>query len=472
MVLRLAYAWGGLNGVAVLTALCLAWTLRLLYARMTCEGTNWLSAAGWTFLAALGTSCSWLARPNIFTFPALVLTTAICERYHAGAISAKRTLWLLPVFLLWPNLHGGFLAGILVLAVTYVVECALVLTVDGGCLSFRGGDDVALKKEFRLRENRNAPFGHNAEHRRAARKRLRWWTILGIALFAVTLINPYGVGLYVWNLRMIADPFIRTGSTSEWLPPNFTEPGWFRIEILVLLFPFLAAFSRRRIGLLAVVLGVVWLHFGLTGARYSPLWVVVIVPTLAVLTEGNPWLSAAAGRVVAKLSVDLRGWACRRPRQSRPVLGLALSALFLFASPWMGTVARHDQDLIPSQSLDKLLEMYRGERVFHWANWGGYLTWHGWDCQPRFKTWIDDRLDIHGQEATQRYRAVIQALPGWEKTLQTYDVKLLCIPPDTPLTRAARESRNWRTVYEDGRVTVFRCADSGTRLLDARDSVP
>ena len=86
IVLRLAYGWGGLNGVAVLTALCLAWTLCLLYTRMTCEGTNWLVAAAWTFLAALGTSCSWLARPNVFTFPALVLVAGLCERYHAVAI--------------------------------------------------------------------------------------------------------------------------------------------------------------------------------------------------------------------------------------------------------------------------------------------------------------------------------------------------------------------------------------------------
>ena len=114
--------------------------------------------------------------------------------------------------------------------------------------------------------------------------------------------------------------------------------------------------------------------------------------------------------------------------------------LLLFASPWMGNLARHDQDLIPSQSLDKLLEMYHGERVFHWANWGGYLTWHGWDCHPRFKTWIDDRLDIHGQEATERYRAVIQARPGWEGALRAYGVELLCIPPGSPLcVRRSRE---------------------------------
>ena len=108
------------------------------------------------------------------------------------------------------------------LAITYVVEIALAVA---------------------------AP---NPGDRSAARMRLRWWTVLGTGLFAVTLINPYGLGLYLWNLRMIADPFIQTNSTTEWLPPRFTDAGWFRIELLVLLFPALAVVSRRRISLLAL----------------------------------------------------------------------------------------------------------------------------------------------------------------------------------------------------------------------------
>ena len=111
ILLRLVYGWGGLNGIAVLTALCVALTIRLLYTRMTGGGINWLLAASWAFLAALGTSPSWVARPNVFTLPALVLVAGICERFHAGAISAKKTLWLLPLFLFWPNIHGGFLAA-------------------------------------------------------------------------------------------------------------------------------------------------------------------------------------------------------------------------------------------------------------------------------------------------------------------------------------------------------------------------
>jgi hypothetical protein len=431
IMLRLAYGWGGLNGLAILAALCVALTLRLLYTRMTNEGVNWILAAFWTLLAALGTLPAWTARPNLFTFPALVLVTGICERYHDGLISARRTLWLLLVFLLWPNLHGGFLAGIVVLGVTYLVECATTVTSP------------------------------DAERRSAARRRLRWWTVLGVGLFAVTLLNPYGFGLYSWNLWMVTDPFIQAETTTEWLPPNFTRAGWFWIELLVLLFPTLAVLSRRRISLLALALSVVFLHFALRTVRYCPLWVLVVVPTLGALSTLLPWLERTSAKIASRLSTDLREWLARTPSHSPSFVSFAFAGLILFVSPWMGNLARHNQDLLPTQSLDKLLDIYRGERVFHSVNWGGYLTWQGWNLEPRFKTWIDDRLDVHGQDHLNRTRAILDARSDWERVLGQYDVHLLCISPDTPLARSARQSPNWRLLNDDGKVTIFRRINSG-----------
>ena len=162
--------------------------------------TGWRPGSGRSW--PLGTSPSWVARPNLFTFPALVLVVDLCERFHRGAIPARKTLWLLPIFLLWTNLHGGFLAGILVLVVTYLVECSTaVLASDPEC--------------------------------RGAAARVRWWTVLGVGLFAATLVNPYGFGLHLWNLRMLRDPFIQTRSTPRsGCRRTSTIPGWFRIEML------------------------------------------------------------------------------------------------------------------------------------------------------------------------------------------------------------------------------------------------
>src|SRR5262245_32614112 len=72
-LLRFAEGWGGLDGVAMLTALTVAFALRCLYRMMVNDGVPPVQAVVWTLLAALGVSSAWVARPNVFT---LVFTLA------------------------------------------------------------------------------------------------------------------------------------------------------------------------------------------------------------------------------------------------------------------------------------------------------------------------------------------------------------------------------------------------------------
>ena len=111
----------------------------------------------------------------------------------------------------------------------------------------------------------------------------------------------------------------------------------------------------------------------------------------------------------------------------------------------MGDLGRHRQDLIPSQSLDKLLEIYRGKRVFHSANWGGYLTWHGWNLSPASRPGSTIGSTSTGQSRPS-VTAVLQAMPGWETLLVSDGVELLCIRRMRPWP-AARQSRNWQNLY-------------------------
>ena len=116
-----------------------------------------------------------------------------------------------------------------------------------------------------------------------------------------------------------------------------------------------------------------------------------------------------------KLSTDLQTGLVRTNRARRWLSPGSCSPVGRSSwCPLAGPSRPVHQDLMPSEALDRLLAIYRGERVFHSANWGGYLTWHGWDLKPRFKTWIDDRLDVHGREHTDSYRSLLGAPPDWE----------------------------------------------------------
>lgn len=426
ILFRLAYAWGGLAGLAVLTTLVMALVLRLVYSEVVAEGIPWQVAGFWTLWATLATAPSWLARPNVFTFLGVLLTVKICEGYHSGKLGRRQTLWLLPIFLLWTNLHGGFLAGLVTLAVTWLVEIVLALA------AFEDGQ------------------------RKAAWARVRWWMLLGAGVGLVTLANPYGIGLHRWNLRMLADPYIQTQTTVEWLPPNFKAPGFLAVELLVLLFPLLAATSRRRVSFVALVLGIAWLHLGLMSRRYITLWAVMIVPVLAALGDGVPWLEQITRRFLPPRGAE----SARTPGRSAGLASIVFAVLLLLVSPWLNGLVGHNPKRIPAAALDRLLGLYRGETVFHHLDWGGYLTWHGWDLKPRLKIWIDDRTEVHGQKHTQEYFDILAGLPGWEERLDRYHVDLLCLPRSSNLAQQVARTRDWTELFDEQEVVVYRRATS------------
>jgi hypothetical protein len=163
--------------------------------------------------------------------------------------------------------------------------------------------------------------------------------------------------------------------------------------------------------------------------------------------------------------MDAQEWLSATPAHTPCCFSIAFAGLLLVLAPWMDTLGSHNQELLPSQSLDKLLEVWHGERVFHLADWGGYLTWHGWNKKPRFKTWIDDRMDTHGRKHTENYRAILDAASGWEGLLKESGVDLVCVPPSTKLAQSIRSSADWGLVYEDGKVMIFhRHAPAATTL--------
>ena len=119
-------------------------------------------------------------------------------------------------------------------------------------------------------------------------------------------------------------------------------------------------------------------------------------------------------------------------------------------------MSAHDQTNMPTVALGKLLEVYQGERVFHSINWGGYLTWHGRDLQPRFMNWIDDRLDVHGPEQLADYRSIMKADVGWDEKLDAHGIDLLCLPTDARLIGYVREHPRWTEIYSDRQAVIYR----------------
>jgi hypothetical protein len=419
-LLRIADGWGGLDGLAVLTALTVAFCLRCLYRMMVNDGVPPLQAVCWTLLAALGVSSAWVARPNLFTLVFTLATARVCVQWHRGHISQRGTLRLLPMFALWVNTHGGFAGGLVTIAVAGLTELVL------------------------------AAYDQTA--RRDALARFKWFTVLGVGCLLATLINPYGPRLHVQLFKLMGDPFIMN-LNDDWLSPDFHARGAFRLELLILLLPVLLAASRNRPDAVSLALAVVWLHFALNGRRFTPLWVLVTAPTLARLAAGMPIVE----RITAWFAEAAPAAASTTPVGRTPWIWTAVFAAVLFGSTrYYGGYARHNPDNIPTAALDKVLEVHRGEVVFHSINWGGYLTWHGWPKDPRFLVWIDDRNEIHGRQRTEEWRSTYNGEPGWREVLDRGGVGLVCVEVGCGLAHRLAEEPGWDRLYTDQKAVIYR----------------
>ena len=101
---------GGLALVAIVASLVLALTFSLLARFLIRRGADPLLAYLVSMVAAVLTGSHWLARPHLFTLLAVVILLDLLEG------EPPRRLWPFALlFVVWANLHGGFVYGYIVI---------------------------------------------------------------------------------------------------------------------------------------------------------------------------------------------------------------------------------------------------------------------------------------------------------------------------------------------------------------------
>src|SRR5580658_11246128 len=137
----LSFAWlnahGGLAAIALAAVLLISAVFAILF-RLALRKSNAIIAIAVTMAAAAGSSIHWLARPHLFTLLFAVLFYAALENVRDGRtrLAGIPYLAILPAAtILWTNLHGGFVAGI-VMVVAYgcgeLLRFALSPALEGG----------------------------------------------------------------------------------------------------------------------------------------------------------------------------------------------------------------------------------------------------------------------------------------------------------------------------------------------------
>lgn len=419
--------WGlGAVVLASMAILCLTSVMLFRLARR--RSGNGLIAIAVTALAVAGSSIHWLARPHLVSWFLIVLFLHILERVREGR---TKLLWSLPVLMVvWTNLHGGFLAGIILVG------------------AYAGGEivraAVAAKREEILPALRGAvPY---------------LLTTLGCS--AATLVNPYTYHLHQHLWEFLRDPYHML-HLSEFLSLSFQNPAsrYFEIMLALGLGAALTSIARRNFTDALLIAG--WGHLGLISARNIPIFTIVAAPIVAAAVAGwlaqwseapiAGWLRKAAG-ILPTIGEEIEPLERIARVHFVPVLALAAIALGMIASPTKRFKPEYDPQRYPAGALAVLDRP--SERIFTDDEWGDYLLYN---LSPKgIKVYVDGRSDFYGTKFCEEFIDLLDVKYDWEQTLAKYRVDTVLLAPSAPLASTMKESSHWRVIYDDGRAIVFR----------------
>jgi hypothetical protein len=430
--------WGGLVTVfsLVMTA-----ALGFAYCGAARRGAHPFVACAATLLGALATAPIWGVRPQMISFLFTSIFVFVLDDYarddhgrddHSFADRRRRTLWLLvPVMLVWANMHGGFALGL-----------ALVALAGAGVVL-----DELLRGDATQTDEERAP---RAPRIRRAWARLRPLCLVFATCAAVVPLNPNGVRLFAYPFETISSRAMQR-YIIEWFSPDFHQP--YAHALAILLFATFAALAlspkRARAGELLLVC--VSAYAALRAWRNIPLFALVAIPPLAE----HSW---------SFINDRLRS----RRDEARPTVGtkmtvgLALNAALLVCVPLglcvarVVSVARNqsavEAEKFPAGAVEFMRAHAEMDRAFNAYGWGGYVIWK---LYPQRRVFIDGRADVYGDALVEKYLSAENGERGWRATLDEYNVNAAMIRPDAPLASLLEADAGWRKVYEDKQAAIF-----------------
>jgi hypothetical protein len=377
----------------------------------------------WVALPYLG------ARTQLITLLGLALLVLLLTRWQAGLVSVR--WWIPPLFLLWANLHGGFMAGLFLLGLI-IITTTVLRWLAAPPLRFIRHLDEPLFSWLDLRQ------------------------LMLILAFSslVTFVNPYGWRLHGEILNSLTNQFM-LDTLREWQPIAVTGVAG-RSYLLYLMGLALAMMLwYRRIEPVRWVVGGLFLALSIRHIRNIPFFLIISLPLCAEL------LAQGFERFQTSLFSD-----SFQSERGGLVGALAVGAILM----WLGP--EHLQRIIhsgirpaeyfrgtsyPIEAVE-WIKSHRelvGKRLYNDYAYGGFLVW--W--LPEDKIFIDGRMPTwhRGEDRIFRdYVALTATEPPDLSLLKKYSVDWALVQKKTLLDEGLSHAPAWTKLYEDRKVVIYR----------------
>jgi hypothetical protein len=321
----------------------------------------------------------------------------------------------------WPNLHGGFVVGLLLVG----------LYITGK--TWAAGSHLASSWQSLILP-----------------------TLTLLLATAATGLNPYG---YQALVRVVEIGHLQSANViAEWQPINLTSGhGWCYLLFAMPMLGFLIMGMRIRREW--IPMAAFALFFGYIANRQVAIAGAICAPILAMMIADAP------------------DYATRFPtfrNPSRPKAFLAVLAASLLAilyqhqRPDLYTrmiIANH-----PVAAADFIVSHGLGQRLYTDTLEASYLIYRGIPVS------IDGRMDLYGDQFFFEHYLAQHGGPGWAQFLARVHPAAMLVRQETAICQLAEGSGRWKRVFQDDRYAVLASAESRlpavlarpTTLLDAQ----
>jgi hypothetical protein len=414
------YRVAGFGGLIVAFAAVISATLFLVFLRSA--GRPYLAAL-MTLWGAVASAPSWGVRPQMFS---LLLASIFLVLLEASERRPRLLWWTAPLMLLWVNLHAGYPIGLAFLAL------------------------------FLLGEGLEAAIGTDPWSKSFPR-----FKALGMAFtlcLALVAVNPNGVRIYWYPFETLRSAAMHR-FIHEWFSPDFHDSTYLPLLLMLLALIAGLALSPRCPRLRNLVLLLATIPAALRSIRHIPILVLVIVPVLAELAGGWLWRPGVPARLDGRDARPPSFFRRRLTASASRTLAINFLVLFAFTSFAILRV-RHvvsrqsetEAQHFPMAAAAFLQQQNLPGPMMNHYNWGGYFIWK---LYPQYRVFMDGRADIYGDTFMTDFSDCYYLTDDWRKSLQTWRIRTLVLPPDAPLITGLRASPEWQQLYADSQAVIL-----------------
>jgi len=363
----------------------------------------------WSILPTIG------VRPRTFTLLFAAIYLAVLHGFVRHKVT-KAIWWLVPVMVVWVNLHAGYLIGLVLIGFT-IVGVVLDAWVDGQMLSSQW-------------------------------PRLKTLALVFIACLVAVNLNPQGPRIFVFPFEFFFSP-IQQDQVIDWLSPNFHQKELLPLLSLILLTIAALALSPKRVRPSELLLFLFLLYATLKSNRHMAILSLVAGPMFARYLQH--WLEAT--RFGTTFGETQATSSTRRQLIFNLILMVPLIACLIKLKSVIYSPPTQERVGVPLNAVAFVKENRITGNTFTEPNiWGGYLIWE----TPQNPVYIDGRIDMYGDEFVKEYLDIIYGISRWQEPFDKYGVQLAIISPTSVLRLQLEQSAQWQKIYSDEMAVVFQ----------------